>query len=184
MLRATLNQPPWRSKEGETATHRTARKAWVTSTPTRQRERTAAHSPPPPWPARSSTLNAPRSAYQLLLATSAGREKGSAAKHHHPGARGNMALFKENFTTTPTPHPALTLRAPQHGGRKQRRQIWPTRSGASSGEKRHLQAQRPTATTGDLNYGAGTSPPPLSTGNAGESSVGSGWLTSALTRLL
>jgi hypothetical protein len=47
MLQATLNQPPWRPKEGEAATHHTARKAEETSTPRRQRERTAANSPPP-----------------------------------------------------------------------------------------------------------------------------------------
>jgi hypothetical protein len=41
----------------------------------------------PPWPARSSTPNAPRVATLLLLATSAGGEKQSITTHHNPVAR-------------------------------------------------------------------------------------------------
>jgi uncharacterized membrane protein YccC len=185
MLQATLNQPPWRPKEGEAATHHTARKAEKTSTPRRQRERTAANSLPPPRPARSSTPDAPRAAPHLLLATTAGREKRSATEHHHPGARKNTALFKENLL--PTPHTAsgshlestAARRAESSSARSDRRDL-----GASSGEKRHLQAQRLATTKGDLDYGAGTSPLPLSTGIAGESGVGSGRLSSVLSRVL
>jgi hypothetical protein len=122
----------------------------------------------PPQPAKRAKPRTSCSSAQLLLATTAGQEKRDGAASLHNGeADDAIGLLERCWSAAPW------LASPEkhdHSEGNPKAQIW-----LSSGIE---PIQKPTTTV------AGTAPPPLSAGIAGESDNGLDRLTRALFRLL